>query len=157
MKSVASEQADHTPRTAHTEQSEIEKPISRVGNGGKEEIVNIPRESESELHQRTKKSRSEYRPVRRSSHEPTRNQQDLNFPEAGNSHPNTPISSDIVSNISVSNRSERSVAHTIEVPIETSATAVRTADVERDEAMASKKRDRPPSPETKKRTIIRKE
>ena len=75
----------------------------------------------------------------------------MSIPEKGKSHPNTPIIADFVSNIALS-PSEISIARTIEVPLDTSTTAVRTADEEeQDETMAAKKRERSPPPETKKK------
>ena len=151
-KSIALEQTEHAPRSEHTEQSEMGGSLAVDSETDRqEEIVIIPQESEEGPQPLKKKSRSEYTPIRRSSQEPTRNQQRLSIPETRNNHSNTPTNSDLVSSISVSNRSGKSVVRTIEVPIDTTTSETRTSDGEQDGAMAAKKRDRSPSPETKKR------
>ena len=120
------------------QKNEGESEVGQKEESGKAWAENSPGECEEEEPKKKKKSQSEYTPIRRSRHEPKKNQQRLSIPEKGKSHQNTPISSDLVSNISLS-PSERSSAQTTEVPIDTETTAVSTPYEEQDETMAAKK------------------
>ena len=143
-KSVASEQTGNTPTTEQSEVGESREIESATGEkrGGRQRTQErVKRRGISER----RKSRPEYSHSRSSSQEQNK-QQRLNIPEGGKSRPTTPVSSDIVSNISLS-PSGRSIAPTIEVPIDTATTAVQTADVgeKPDETTTVKKRERSPS------------
>ena len=109
----------------------------------------------------SKKSRSETTHIEYDSQAlTTKNLRRLNIPEVeGRSHSQSPISSDIVSSISIpsqkpSERSETSIAQTIEVHIDTPSvinTPKEGEGDEDDETAAAKKRDRSPSPATRKK------
>ena len=151
---IASERSENAPRTERPVQSEMGKSLTAEESvtERKEETVIAPQESEAETQHQKKKSRSEYTPIRCRSQEPNRHHQHLIIQATGNNHSNTPTSTDLVNSIAVSNRSEQEVIRAIEVPIDSATTATRTADEENDETMAAEKRERSPSPETKKGT-----
>ena len=110
-----------------------------MGELGLEETTRTPRGSEEEEDHQKKRDMPESEPI---NHEPIKNLQRLEIPERWRkSQPNTPISSGLVSDISLSpsERSEISVAQTIEVPISTATSAVNTPEEDQDETMAAKK------------------
>ena len=110
-----------------------------------------------EEHQRAERSKPESGPI---THEPIKNIHHLAIPEKGRKcQPSTPISSDIVSNISMSpsEQSERSAIQTIEVAISTATSFYTQGDEDgQDDTMAARKRERSPPPRTKRKERIAK-
>ena len=114
--------------------------------------MKIPTESEEgETKKQKKKSRSGHTSIRRIIQEPNKNQQHLSIQATGSNQPNTPIRSDLVSDISLPNMSEQSEICAIEVPIGSATTTAKEDDEPMDQTMAANKRSRPKSPETKKK------
>ena len=140
MRSITSEQTEHTPKTVQSEADQ--KTAGESEAGQKEESENQRQRTAQEKVRRENRGRKE-KPIRVYTHQTQQSCADKkpaapDRPRKGKSHPNAPISSDLVSNISLS-PSERSSAQTTEVPIDTETTAVSTPYEEQDETMAAKK------------------